>query len=151
MDGGVGDGPLGRSADLLGADRRPQHAAPTPPPRAYQNQLDQVAAGLVSAFSESDQTGSGAPTQAGLFTSTSLSGGLPTPATTAGLAASLAVNSSVDPTAGGAATLLRDGNISSSNAAYTYNTTGADGFSARLQALSSALGQTRSFDATTGW
>jgi len=32
---------------------------------AYQNQLDQIASGLVSTFSESDQTGSGAPTLPG--------------------------------------------------------------------------------------
>ena len=115
----------------------------------YQNQLDQVAAGLITTFGESDQTGGTAPTQPGLFTSSSLSG-MPTAATTTGLAATISINKSVDPTAGGNATLLRDGNISSSSSTYTYNTTGAAGYSTRLQTLVSALGQTRSFDPTTG-
>ena len=115
----------------------------------YQNQLDQVAAGLITTFGESDQTGGGAPTQPGLFTSSSLSG-MPTAATTTGLAATISIAASVDPTVGGNASLLRDGNISSSSNAYTYNTTGAAGYSTRLQSLVSALGQAQSFDPSSG-
>ena len=113
----------------------------------YQNQLDQVAAGLITTFGESDQTGSGAPTQPGLFTAAGLSG---MPTTTSGLAASISVASSVNPATGGNASLLRDGNISGASSAYTYNTTGAAGYSTRLQSLVSALGQAQSFDPTTG-
>ena len=71
------------------------------------------------------------------------------------LAASIAVNASVDPTQGGDVTLLRDGDISGGNAAfgstdYTYNTSGDAAFADRLNALVSALGTSQSFDASTG-
>ena len=114
---------------------------------AYQNQLDQIAQGLIGAFAESDQTGSGKPTLAGLFTA---AGSTAIPTSPTGLAASLTVAASVDPTAGGTATKLRDGNISSSDAAYTYNTSGAVAYSDRLTALNATLTQTRSFDPTSG-
>ena len=114
---------------------------------AYQNQLDQIAKGLISSFSESDQTGGNASTLAGLFTA---AGSTTIPTTTTGLAASITVAASVDPTAGGTATKLRDGNISSSDAAYTYNTSAAAAYSDRLTALNAALSQTRGFDSTSG-
>lgn len=113
---------------------------------AYQNQLDQMATTLVSAFAESDQTGGGAPTLAGLFTTGSAS--LPTSPVGAG--AALTVNARVDATQGGDPTRLRDGNISSANAAYSYNTSGANAFSGRLDQLQAALSQTQSFDPTSG-
>ncbi len=114
----------------------------------YQNQLDQIASGLVSAFAETDQTGGTAPTAPGLFTATGLTG-LPTSVT--GLAASITINANVDPAQGGVATRLRDGGIADpSNPAYTYNTSGDVGYSDRLTALGAALGQTRSFDASSG-
>ena len=116
---------------------------------AYQNQLDQIAASLVTTFAESDQTGGSAATLPGLFTSSTLSG-LPTSATTTGLSATLAVNARVDPSVGGVATRLRDGNIASANAAYTYNTTGAVAYSGRLTSMVSAMSQSQSFDATSG-
>ncbi len=114
---------------------------------AYQNQLDQIASGLVSAFAESDQTGGSAPTLPGLFTTV---GATAMPASSTGLAAAITVNASVDPSVGGNASLLRDGNIAGSSAAYTYNTDGASAFSDRLDALGAALSQTRSFDASSG-
>ena len=117
---------------------------------AYQNQLDQMASSLVTTFAESDQTGGSAPTAPGLFTAAGLSG-LPTATDTTGLAARIAVNANVDPSAGGVATRLRDGGIADpSNPAYTYNTTGAASFSDRLQQLTTALSQTQSFDASSG-
>ena len=114
---------------------------------SYGNQLDQIASGLVTAFKESDTTGVGAPDLAGLFTN---AGNSALPTSTTGLAASLTINSRVDPSVGGAATRLRDGNVSSDNAAYTSNTSGSASYSDRLNALASALGGQRSFDATTG-
>lgn len=117
---------------------------------AYQNQLDQIASGLIGTFAESDQTGSGAPTLPGLFTASGLAAP-PTAGDTIGLASRISVSANVDPSAGGVATRLRDGNIADpSNAAYTYNTTGAAAYSTRLQQLSSALSQTRTFDAGSG-
>ena len=113
---------------------------------AYQNQLDQMASSLVTTFAESDQTGGGAPAKAGLFTSAGLTG-LPTASTT-GLAASITINASVDPSKGGDVTLLRDGGIAGS--AYTYNTSGDAGYSTRLTQLVTAMGATQSFDASSG-
>ena len=114
---------------------------------SYGNQLDQIASGLVSSFSESATSASGDPTLAGLFTNAG-SSTLPTSAT--GLAASITVNTRVDPSAGGDVTRLRDGNVSSDDSAYTSNTTGAASYSDRLDALSTALSASQSFDATTG-
>jgi flagellar hook-associated protein 1 FlgK len=115
---------------------------------AYQNQLDQIATGLVNTFAESDQSGGSAPSLAGLFTSPTLTS-LPT-STSTGLAATITVNARVDPSVGGTATLLRDGNISSSDPAYTYNTTSASAYSDRLQGLVTALSATATFDASSG-
>lgn len=112
---------------------------------SYGNQLDQIASAMVSAFSETDASGGSA--LAGLFTNAGASG-LPTSAK--GLAASLSVNSSVDPSAGGDVTLLRDGDVSGGGSAYSSNSTGAASYSDRLDALASALGASRSFDAASG-
>ena len=114
---------------------------------SYGDQLDQIAAALVSSFSESDATGSTAPTLAGVFTN---GGSSALPTSTTGLAASIAVNTRVDPSAGGVATRLRDGNVSSDDAAYTSNTTGAASYADRLNALDSSLGASRTFNGTTG-
>lgn len=114
---------------------------------SYGNQLDQIAGALVSTFKESDTTGSSAPDLAGLFTD---AGSEALPISTTGLAASLTVNDRVDPSVGGVATRLRDGNVSSSDAAYTSNTTSAASYSDRLNALTAAIGASRSFDASTG-
>lgn len=113
---------------------------------AYQNQLDQVASGLISAFSDSGTSGT-STTLPGLFTS-STSSGMPT--STTGLAATIAVNSAVNPSTGGTATLLRDGINSGAGSAYDYNASNNAGYSTYLNSLVTALGQTRSFDATSG-
>lgn len=109
---------------------------------SYQNQLDELARGLVEAFAETDPNGVQPPTL-GLFTY----GGapdMPASGVNAGLAATISVNTAVDPSQGGSALLLRDGGIN--GAAYVQNTTGASGYSDRLQELISGLTSTRSFD-----
>ncbi len=115
---------------------------------AYGDQLDQIAGGLVSAFSESDQVGGASPTIAGLFkagTSSAL------PAITTGLAASLNVSANVDPSQGGDVTLLRDGGINAGGStAYTANATGAASYSAHLTAMLAGLDKSQTFDATSG-
>ena len=114
----------------------------------YGNQIDQIAGGLVSTFSESDQTGGGDPTIAGLFMAGG-STGLPT--TTTGLASALTVSAAVDPSQGGTVTLLRDGGINADgNGAYTANTTGAASYSAHLTATLGRIDATASFDGTSG-
>ncbi|WP_330083916.1 flagellar hook-associated protein FlgK [Methylocystis iwaonis] len=116
---------------------------------AYQNQLDEIARGLVSAFSESDQTGGGAPTLPGLFTypgATSIPGAL-----VSGLAGQIQVNANADPSQGGDPTRLRDGGISDpGNPAYTYNTSGGALYTARIEQMISSLSATQSFDPAAG-
>ncbi|MBN9670724.1 flagellar hook-associated protein FlgK [Roseibium aggregatum] len=112
----------------------------------YQNQLDEVARGLIEAFAEADQTAVG-PDQAGLFT---WSGAPAVPAAgtlISGLAADIEVNANADPDQGGDLDRLRDGGISDpADPDYVYNTTGAAAFSDRLQELVSAFDAQRTFD-----
>ena len=115
----------------------------------YQSQLDEVARGLIEAFAESDQSATPTlPDVPGLFTYA----GAPTMPTTGvvntGLAGTIRVNAAVDPDKGGNPTRIRDGAING-NPAYTYNTTAADGFFGRLQALSQGLSADKAFDAST--
>ena len=110
----------------------------------YQNQLDQMAASLVTTFAESPPSGGTGSTLPGLFTSSTLAGTLPTSTTTTGLAATISVNAAVNPASGGLATKLRDG------INYSYNTTGASAFADQLQSLISATGQVQTFDPSTG-
>ena len=117
----------------------------------YEAQLDQIAGGLINAFAESDQSATPSlPSLPGLFT-TSGATSLPSASASTGLAAAIEVNPNVDPSQGGNATLLRDGGISSpGNPSYTYNSTGAASYTARLQQLVSAIGATQSFDPSAG-
>ena len=117
----------------------------------YQAQLDQIAGGLISAFSESDQDNPPTqPTLPGLFTFPGATG-VPTTSQMTGLAASIEVNPNVDPSQGGDLDLLRDGGISDpGDAAYTYNTTGAAGFTGRIQQLENNLTATQSFNPAAG-
>lgn len=111
----------------------------------YQSQLDEIARGLVMAFAESDQSVVPAlPDIAGLFT-WSGAPALPPGGVQAGLAGTIRVAASVDPDQGGNPNRLRDGAISG-NPAYTYNATGASGYSDRLNQLLSLLDAQRSFD-----
>jgi flagellar hook-associated protein 1 FlgK len=114
----------------------------------YQNQLDEIARGLVAAFAESDQSGGGGPDLAGLFT---YAGGPAIPAAgtvMTGLAGLISVNAAIDPAQGGDVTLLRDGGVN--GAAYDYNAENGASFSGRLQGLVSALGAPQSFASAAG-
>ncbi|MEH2488312.1 flagellar hook-associated protein FlgK [Bradyrhizobium sp. AZCC 2230] len=117
----------------------------------YQSQLDEVARGLINTFKESDQSATPTlPDVPGLFTYP----GAPTmPASgtvLVGLAGTISVAASVDPSAtpGGNPNLLRDGAISG-NSAYQYNTAGSGGYSTRLQQLITNMDASQPFDATT--
>jgi flagellar hook-associated protein 1 FlgK len=115
----------------------------------YQAQLDQIAGGLINAFGESDQstTTTGLPSLPGLFTTPGASG-LPATTDTTGLAASIEVNPAVDPSQGGDVSLLQDGGVNGSN--YVYNTTGAAGYTGRIQEMIGAITATQSFDPSAG-
>lgn len=117
----------------------------------YQSQLDEVARGLINAFKESDQSAVPTlPDVPGLFTYP----GAPTmPASgtvLVGLAGTISVAASVDPSAtpSGNPNLLRDGAISG-NVAYKYNIAGNGGYSARLQQLIGNMDASQPFDPTT--
>ena len=113
---------------------------------AYQNQLDEIALGLVEIFAESDQsTTPTLPDAPGLFTYTGAAGVPATGTLVVGLAASIKINASVDPAQGGDATRLRNGGIAG-NPAYVYNTTGAAAYTDRLQEFVDGLGAARAFD-----
>jgi flagellar hook-associated protein 1 FlgK len=112
----------------------------------YQSQLDEIARGLIEAFAESDQSGSGLSDATGVF-GYSGSPAVPASATTVtGLAGDIAVSAAVDPNQGGDLNLLRDGGIN--GASYGYNSSGAAGFSGRIRALTDGVFAARSFDPT---
>jgi flagellar hook-associated protein 1 len=115
----------------------------------YQSQLDEVARGLITQFSESDQGAlPSLPDGTGLFSYTG-SPAVPAAATLyPGLASEIKINSAFDPTQGGSSALLRDGG--SNGAAYVYNTTGVSGFQDRLSALISGLDSPATFDPSSG-
>lgn len=116
----------------------------------FQNQLDEIARGLVAAFSESDQTGGGAPTLPGLFTFPGAAGPVGT-TLISGLASSIMVNPNADPNQGGNPSRIRDGGIAApANPAYNYNPTNAAGFSKRIEQLLGALSAAQPFDAAAG-
>jgi flagellar hook-associated protein 1 len=135
---------LASSGRLVGLTRIRDEAAIT-----YQNQLDEIARGLIEAFAESDQGTPPALADApGLFT---YSGAPAVPASgtlVVGLATDIRINPSVDPLQGGDLALLRDGGIAG-NPAYVYNATGASAFVDRLNEYVTKLGASRGFDATT--
>jgi flagellar hook-associated protein 1 len=104
----------------------------------YQAQLDQTAQGLISAFAETDPSGSGS-TLAGLFTN----GGsttVPSSSSDTGLAGAISVNAAVDPSQGGTDTLLRDG------INFTFNTTSAASYSTQLNQLLTNLSTDQTFN-----
>lgn len=110
----------------------------------YQNQLDEIARGVIEVFAEKDQTGAGGPDRTGLFT---YAGGPAMPATgviNTGLAGSIKVTDLVDQAVGGNPTRIRDGGIN--GAAYVYNTGNNSGFSRRIQGLVDGMATARPFD-----
>ena len=109
---------------------------------SYQNQLDQMASSLITSFAETS-TGSPATTTNGLFTASGLTAP-PTAAQTTGLAATLSINASFNPSAGGSITALRDG------ASVDYNTSGAAAYSGRLDQLTTTLDASQTFNASSG-
>lgn len=128
-----------KSGKIAGLAQLRDNAAVT-----YQDQLDEIARGLINAFQESDQTAAALPNVPGLFTYPGAPA-MPASATVSvGLAGTITVASSVDPVTGNP-NLLRDGAISG-NPAYTYNTAGNAGYSTRLHALVDAMDATQPFD-----
>lgn len=116
----------------------------------FQNQLDEIARGLIGAFAEYDQTNPAAPLSPGLFTFPSATV-VPNATLVPGLAGILIVNPNADPNQGGDIMRLRDGGISHpGNPAYVYNTAGESGYSARLLQLIANISAPQSFDPAAG-
>lgn len=114
-----------------------------------QNQVDEIARGLVETFAEQDQSGGGKPPLAGLFT---WSGGPAVPASgilERGIASTIRLNPLADPQVGGDPTLIRDG-VLNGDADYLYNTDGGPAFSDRLYELSANFDVARTFDPGAG-
>lgn len=115
----------------------------------YQSQLDETARGLIAAFAESDQSGFGT-TAPGLFTYSGATS-VPSASVVPGLAGQIIVNPNADPSQGGNLDRLRDGGISDpTNSAYLYNTTGAAGYTDRINQLVASFSTTQSFDPSSG-
>jgi flagellar hook-associated protein 1 FlgK len=112
----------------------------------YQNQLDEIARGLIEAFAESDQSAvPSLPDAPGLFTYPG-SPAMPASGTLlVGLAGSIRINPSVDPTQGGNLALLRDGGMAG-DPAYVYNASGGSAYADRLNQYVTALSDARTFD-----
>jgi len=121
----------------------------------YQKQLDEIARGLVTQFSETNaSTGDQLP---GLFTWTPAvdSSGAAvdpyTPTTSTaitGMAASITLSSTVITANGGDPSLLRDGGINGTD--FVENTTGDASYSTRLDNYDQAMNATMDFDPSTG-
>lgn len=114
----------------------------------FEDQLDEIARGLIEAFAETDQSSvPSLPAAAGLFTYP----GAPTVPTSGtivnGLASTLSINGNVDPAQGGLVSRLRDGGISNpGNPAYLYNSTGAASYETRIQGLVDQISAVRSYN-----
>ncbi len=107
------------------------------------NELDELARGLIVAFAETDQTGTG-PDMAGLFT---WAGGPDLSMATAhspSMAATLSVNSVFIASQGGSPDRLRDGGANGAN--YLVNTAGYGSFSDRIETIISSLDAPFAFD-----
>lgn len=113
-------------------------AAPT-----YQKQLDEIARGLVTAFSEKTSVGPPATTAPGLFTWSSTTTP-PSGTLVSGIAGSISVSSAAiaDPSK------LRDGTINT--AGINQNTTGDSGYSALLDSYGTAINTSMTFDSAAG-
>ncbi|CZT34211.1 flagellar hook-associated protein FlgK [Rhizobium sp. 9140] len=118
-----------------------------------QNQLDEIARGLIVAFRETDQTlavEDREPGLAGLFIEPDSTGKpmpIPTSGTiSSGLAGRITINATIDDNP----MLLRDGGFNSTPAStnYTYNTDGVAAYTGRLDGLIEQMGTPQAFDAT---
>jgi len=118
----------------------------------FGRQLDEIARGLVAAFAESDQSAMPVlPDLPGLFTYSGASTVPPAGSVLDGIALSIRVNANVLSEEGGDPLRLRDGGISDPlEPAYVYNSSGAAGFTGRLNQLIGGFEATMAFDTAAG-
>lgn len=118
----------------------------------FGRQLDEIARGLVASFAESDQSaGPGLPDQPGLFTFSG-AGGIPAAGSIIdGIALAIRVNPNAIGAEGGDPFRIRDGAISDPlNPAYLYNSSGAAGFTGRINELIGSFDTALAFDPAAG-
>ena len=108
---------------------------------AYGRQLDQMAGNTIAAFQTADPTVTSG--QTGIFTANGAAVDPSNAAAVPGLAASIAVNASVDPTQGGQAWRMRDG------AQATTQST-ATGDNSTVLSFVQAMNTSQTYDTTTG-
>jgi flagellar hook-associated protein 1 FlgK len=115
-----------------------------------QDQLDEIARGLIYAFREIDQTlpagTSGEPGLPGLFIDRANAGMPDVGKIAPGLASRITINSAIESNP----MLLRDGgfNNAAGSTNYTYNKTGVAAYTTRVDGLISEMGKPMSFDDT---
>ncbi len=114
-----------------------------------QNQLDEVARGLITAFRETDQPGGAVvPDAPGLFTWPGAPG-MPAAATLVkGMAGSITINAAFDSSVGGNPELLRDGGAN--GAGYVANTGGNASFTDLLLVYADRMDTDMAFDTAAG-
>lgn len=115
---------------------------------AMQQQIDEVASGLIRNFAESDQSAMPLlPDVPGLFVDPA--GGLPLSGTwSQGIASRIRINSLADPLQGGSPLMIRDGGFG--GASYVYNQQGSAGFQYRIGQLISSFDATVDFASSAG-
>jgi flagellar hook-associated protein 1 FlgK len=107
---------------------------------AFNQQLDQLAGNTIVAFQQADPTvGSG---QTGIFTANGAAVNQNDPAQIPGLAASISLNASVDPTQGGEAWRMLDGAQATTQGSTSSNST--------VLAFIQGLNQAQSYDTSSG-
>ena len=115
-----------------------------------QDQVDEIARGLIEVFADEDMSGSGKPSLPGLFTWS----GASVPASgllVSGIAGSLRVNPQVDPAQGGDVRYLRDGGASApTDPDYNANPGVYAGFSEKLLSVLEKFNTARPFDPLAG-
>jgi flagellar hook-associated protein 1 FlgK len=105
----------------------------------YQNQIDEIARGLIVSYEEKDPAGVGAPA-AGLLYDSSGTYTPPAVGVVPGLAGSIAISTTMEATP----SRLRDG------VAYNYNPSGYEGYSEHLNDLIDQVYANQSFDPAAG-
>ncbi|MCD7108451.1 flagellar hook-associated protein FlgK [Rhizobium sp. DKSPLA3] len=113
-----------------------------------QNQLDEIARGLIVAFRETDQSlpkDSREPGLPGLFVEANSTDMPASGKISSGLAGRIRINAAVDDNP----MLLRDGGFNNTSTAtnYTYNTDGVAAYTGRLDGLIEEMGTQQTFDA----
>lgn len=117
----------------------------------YQNQLDEIARGLVTMFAEAGNGTPPAPTLPGLFQWTQAdgtAGGMPGSTLITGIASTIAVSDAVITSKGGDPMKLRDGAINGTD--YDQNANGEEGYSTLLDQYATSMDSPITFDSAAG-